>query len=123
MSAKHPCPCCNQNTLEEVDFYNICPVCGWEDDPGQRAHPDDNIGANDMSLNDARASYRKGLQVKSLEDQKIDCPLLQREIPEGLCLEIILAVDRELKRDAVPEVTDWEKANTICPGCQEYFKK
>lgn len=76
-----------------------------------------------MSLNDARASYRKGLQVKSLEDQKIDCPLLQREIPEGLCLEIILAVDRELKRDAVPEVTDWEKANTICPGCQEYFKK
>lgn len=61
---KYLCPCCGQKTLEEVDFYNICPVCGWEDDPGQHEHPDDNIGANTMSLNEARVAYKEGLPVK-----------------------------------------------------------
>lgn len=62
MAKKYPCPCCGKKTLEEQDFYNICPVCGWEDDPGQHEHPADAIGANDMSLNQAREAYRKRLK-------------------------------------------------------------
>ena len=60
---KFKCPCCGGNTLEEENFYNICDVCGWEDDPGQREHPDDPIGANEISLNQYKAKWEKTRMV------------------------------------------------------------
>jgi hypothetical protein len=57
------------------------------------------------------------------EDKMIKCPLLEQAIEEGLCLDIILAGNGELKKAAVPEVNDWEKAKTICPGCMAYYKE
>lgn len=56
------------------------------------------------------------------EDKMIKCPLLDRLIEDGLCLDIILAGTGELKKDAVPEVSDWDKAKKVCPGCQAYYK-
>ena len=59
----YECPCCGQITLPLKDFYCICPVCGWEDDPGQHRHPDDDKGANTMSLNQAKGMYKKGIPL------------------------------------------------------------
>lgn len=56
------------------------------------------------------------------KERKINCPLLNKCISEGLCLDIILAVDREVQKERVPEVSDWEKAKQVCPGCQAYYK-
>lgn len=56
------------------------------------------------------------------KDRLIDCPLLDKKIEDGLCIEIIMAGAGEIKKDAVPEVTDWEKAKNICPGCMAYYK-
>lgn len=58
------CPCCGKQTLEVQDFYEICPICGWEDDPGQHENPDDNIGANKMSLTQARDAYKRGESLR-----------------------------------------------------------
>lgn len=53
------CPCCQQATLEEpAGSYEICPVCGWEDDPVQAEDPDYAGGANHESLRQAREMYR-----------------------------------------------------------------
>ncbi|MGN6317218.1 CPCC family cysteine-rich protein [Trinickia sp.] len=54
----HPCPCCGQSTLCDRGSYEICRVCGWEDDPIQSADPDYAGGANSTSLNEARARWR-----------------------------------------------------------------
>ena len=51
------CPCCGQFVFEEKGAYEICPVCGWEDDPYQRRNPDFAGGANSLSLNQARRYY------------------------------------------------------------------
>ena len=51
----HACPCCGERTLREQNDYEICNNCRWEDDPGQRKHPNDNLGANSLSLNQHRA--------------------------------------------------------------------
>ena len=51
------CPCCGQYAFEEKGAYEICPVCGWEDDPYQRRNPDFAGGANTLSLNEARRYY------------------------------------------------------------------
>lgn len=51
------CPCCGQT---QVDDYDICDICGWENDPVQRNKPDYRGGANEMSLIEAREAYNAG---------------------------------------------------------------
>ena len=53
------CPVCGKYTFEEYDSYDICPVCGWEDDPVQRREPDFAGGANTLCLNDAIRKYNE----------------------------------------------------------------
>ena len=59
-----PCPCCGEGLVTEGHEFDICDVCGWEDDNYQFAHPNYRGGANPMSLNEARAKYREsGIKV------------------------------------------------------------
>ena len=55
------CPVCGKSQVEE---YAICDVCNWENDPVQFEHPDLSGGANNMSLNQARAAYKAGKSVR-----------------------------------------------------------
>ena len=52
------CPCCGKYFFTEKNAFEICPVCGWEDDRLQRRDPDLPGGANRLSLNEARAAFR-----------------------------------------------------------------
>lgn len=54
-----PCPCCQHRTIPERGTYELCPVCFWEDDPGQFQTPDSPDGANGLSLVDGRKSYQQ----------------------------------------------------------------
>lgn len=59
-SRNHPrnlfkrCACCRQFTLPAYSEYEICPICGWIDDPNQNRDPSLLRGANSMSLEEAR---------------------------------------------------------------------
>jgi len=55
----YPCPCCGVRTVSERGAYEICEVCGWEDDPGQRRNPFFRGGANEESLHDARRRWKR----------------------------------------------------------------
>lgn len=57
MTNQVKCPCCDSYTVSEVGGYEICPVCGWEDDPVQLADPDCEGGANHQSLSEARQAW------------------------------------------------------------------
>ena len=57
MNTFQPCPCCGAEEIGELGAYEICPVCGWEDDPVQSADPSYAGGANDMSLLEAREAW------------------------------------------------------------------
>lgn len=63
MAKKFKCACCGQFTLEAQDEFDICEVCGWEEDPIQNEQPDYEGGANQMSLNQAREAYKRGEKV------------------------------------------------------------
>lgn len=60
------CPCCEFKTFDQNSRgnYEVCPVCFWEDDPSQEADPNYEGGANGVSLNQARANYRKCGAIK-----------------------------------------------------------
>ncbi|EEX8828996.1 hypothetical protein DWH00_004983, partial [Escherichia coli] len=55
----YPCPCCGNKTIDEPGCYEICPICGWEDDPVQSADPDFSGGANSPSLNEAKRAFNE----------------------------------------------------------------
>lgn len=56
---KMTCPICGQTIVEE---YDICEICGWENDPVQSYDPDIR-GANQMTLKEAREAWAKGEKV------------------------------------------------------------
>jgi hypothetical protein len=53
----HPCLCCGSRTIANRGDYEVCGICGWEDDPAQAKDPDFRGGANKPSLNQARAAW------------------------------------------------------------------
>ena len=53
------CPVCALKFIGEYFEYEICPRCGWEDDPHQSEYPD-MLGANgDVSCRQAVENYTK----------------------------------------------------------------
>ena len=51
------CPVCGKYTFEERDDFDICDVCGWENDGTQYRDHNYAGGANDLSVNEARIEY------------------------------------------------------------------
>jgi len=58
IALRYPCPCCGYVMFDEPPgSYDICDVCGWEDDEVQLRWPDVRGGANSPSLIDAQANF------------------------------------------------------------------
>lgn len=55
--AKVACACCGRLTLSARGDYEVCPHCGWEDDPAQAAVPDSPGGPNGVTLRQAQRNY------------------------------------------------------------------
>lgn len=69
MPGRHKCPVCGNYEFPEFNSYDVCEVCGWEDDSIQEENPDEECCANQMSLNQARRAYSKGL-VQLIRDNE-----------------------------------------------------
>lgn len=59
----YTCLVCGKYTFERAGEFDICEVCGWEDDLVQLENPDEEDCANHMSLNQAREAYSRGEEV------------------------------------------------------------
>lgn len=60
----YPCPCCGYLTSSEPGGYDICPVCGWEDDISQLRFPKMG-GANESSLIEAQKNTELNKEATS----------------------------------------------------------
>lgn len=60
MADKFKCACCGFHTLihQEPLFFEVCPVCYWENDPIQNDDSDYTGAANQISLNEAIKNYK-----------------------------------------------------------------
>ncbi len=58
------CPVCGNYEFERENNFEICAVCGWENDGIQMDDPDEEDCANEMSLNQARTAWTKGQKVR-----------------------------------------------------------
>ena len=71
MTSAEPCPCCGYRTLSERDYYELCPVCFWEDDPEQAERPWGWGGANGISLVEGQQAYLRYGAVDSEAVSKV----------------------------------------------------
>ena len=61
---KYTCVNCGHRVFSDLFNFEICPVCGWEDDPLQIRFPLE-IGANKVCLVEAQVNFAKtGLLYK-----------------------------------------------------------
>lgn len=72
-----PCPCCGFSTLSEKPpgTYDICRLCGWEDDAVQFDDPLYRGGANDESLVECRLAFFTKPEAAQLVREKLGPPL------------------------------------------------
>ena len=63
-SKKWRCPCCGNETFDEKvpGSYEVCKICGWEDDKAQYEDIDLAGGANEKSLRECRREYAMKLR-------------------------------------------------------------
>lgn len=67
---RYPCPCCGHLIFgEPPGSYEICPICFWEDDPGQLRWPDYAGGANSPSLIESQRNY---VECGAMEPRFVD---------------------------------------------------
>jgi hypothetical protein len=59
MAPLFPCPCCHAPVVSEPGGFEICPICGWEDDPVQSVDASYAGGANELSLQEYREEWRR----------------------------------------------------------------
>ena len=69
---KHKCPVCGKHEFIEIGSFEICPVCGWEDDNLQGDDHNYAGGANDLSVNEARIEFFL-LSKDSTQDEAHRC--------------------------------------------------
>lgn len=79
----YACPCCGYLTFDEEPpgTFEICPVCGWEDDEAQFRDPTYDGGANGVCLEEARINFTSigAISEESLESVRKPLP---QEIPD-----------------------------------------
>jgi hypothetical protein len=64
------CPICGKYDFAEEDDYDICTICGWENDGLQMSQHDYAGGANWLSVNQARENYRCYGIIMTEKDKK-----------------------------------------------------
>lgn len=81
---KLACPGCGFRTIsgEVYGSYDICPVCGWEDDAVQLANPCSEGGANRESLHNCQkcVESRSTEKITAFERDPVWRPLNREEV-------------------------------------------
>ena len=66
---KMVCKCCGFRTVEY--YFDICEVCGWQQDDIQEDDPNFEGGANKLSLNQYRAKWLKEHHREEPNDEQL----------------------------------------------------
>jgi len=86
LGKKLRCPCCGYYTIlcDGEIVTEICEVCLWQYDEVAHAHPERNIGANKISLNEAKENFTQfGVSKKQYIGQAIARLPRENEIGEA----------------------------------------
>jgi hypothetical protein len=100
------CPCCAYPTINGRGAYDICALCGWEDDgqddaesgPPGSPRPDDVAGGPnlDYSLSEARRNFAEYVTMYRPTDRDFEHERAQTDVKRRIITAYDRAVDGEL---------------------------
>lgn len=81
LDMSYVCPCCSYLTFDEEPpgTFEICAVCGWEDDEVQFRDSTYEGGANSVSLDQARKNF---LVLGAIDKESLGSP--RKPLPEEI---------------------------------------
>ena len=88
---RYTCRCCGYKTLDEPSggTYEICELCGWEDDGVQSSDPDYVGGANGMSLREAQHAFLAETPEKPMQNSPPFNALRHINTIKKICVVVI----------------------------------
>lgn len=103
--ARSTCPCCGYPTINGRGAYEICPLCGWEDDgqddvertlPGS-PRPDAVVGGpnHDYSLTEARENFATYVTMYRPTDRDFERERAQTDVKRRIATAYERCVDGE----------------------------
>lgn len=110
------CPVCGKYEFSKNGDYEICPECGWENDPVQNRDEDYSGGANKMSLKEARKSY-KGILTSIVMMVSLILMLCSCGVKPSGSVNAPEAVASE--SEAVQEISDEKRSDNADPSSVE----
>ncbi len=75
---EHVCPVCGKFVFNHRLSYDICDICGWEDDILDEDDPEWFTGANPMELEDYRAAYNAGGRPEWVTDNMDEIAIFEK---------------------------------------------
>jgi hypothetical protein len=112
----HPCPCCGHRTLPARGDYDLCPVCRWEDEPGE---PWEVSGANATTLVEAQQQLlrdRRPFVVRRLRGARVRKPRRSEARDPGWAPYVW---NDELERRVADAHREWEESFAAEPDPEE----
>lgn len=106
---REKCPCCGFPTLEELNYYEICELCDWEDD-GQGdvdAHKVFGGPNGDYSLKEARKNFKENLIMYREATQKTNVIEAKKTL-----INVFLELDK-YEVNALECQALWNKINAV----------
>jgi len=120
-SLAYTCPCCGFFSFaESPGSFEICAVCGWEDDLIQLAFPNCKGGANDVRLTEAQKNFaefgacdrKSALNVVKPDPSRPRNSLWKALAPEDITLDWTSSLHKKIwdeHKDHEPNLYYWEK--------------
>ncbi|SRR6266511_4270140 len=101
------CPCCGYPMLQERGAFEICRLCGWEDDGQDEADAERVLGGPnyEMSLVAARENFVRHLDTHAPGSKRFRAPTPR----ERLAKQRIIAAFDGLKRGGADRVNLWQQ--------------
>ncbi|MEU6246632.1 CPCC family cysteine-rich protein [Glycomyces sp. NPDC047010] len=103
---RYPCPCCGFIVHEATGAHEVCPICGWQDDPVQLRWPEYRGGANKPSLIEAQRNFREIGASTERRRGRVRPPRPDEAKDPGF-RPVDPAIDRFPSQDE--EITEWPK--------------
>jgi len=117
--ARATCPCCGYPTINGRGAFDICPLCGWEDDgqddaergPSGSARPGEVVGGanSDYSLTEARRNFAENVTMYRPADRDFERERAQTDVKR----RVIAAYDRAVDGNATFAEADAEARSLL----------
>lgn len=114
----HPCPCCGYRTLPTRGDYEVCPVCGWEDESVEVWEVS---GPNGVTLAEQQRAYLADPRSHHRGRHR-SAPRRRERRPEGwepitITPELVRQVERSHEAEAHDRaLSAWRLARQAAPG-------